>query len=155
MSGFRRHLLDISGSTIASLTATAADGLAYAALVHTLVAWQVMSIGLAAGLGALIGGVIHYSMCRFWVFRRFETSLGWSVATYFAMSGLAAVGHGFLTAWLADYLGAGFGWGLSKAAIWAFWTYPASRYIVFGATRGTPDKPGDPAEEETFDADPR
>lgn len=136
MSAFRRHILDASGSTLASVVATAFDGLVYAALVHTLVAWQAMSIALSAGLAAVIGGVIHYSMSRFWVFRRFEAPLGWSIATYFAMSGLAAVGHGFVTAWLANYLGAGLGWGLSKGVIWAVWTYPASRFIVFGGLAG-------------------
>jgi putative flippase GtrA len=125
-------MLDLSGSSVASLVATAGDGIVYATLVHTLVAWQTLSLGLSAGLAAIIGGVIHYAMCRFWVFRRFRASFGWSAATYFAMSGLAAVGHGFLTAWLADYIGAGFGWGLSKGVIWVFWTYPASRYVVFG-----------------------
>lgn len=136
MSLFGRHLRDASGATVASVLATVFDGLAYASLVHTLVAWQFLSIGVAAGVAAVLGGVIHYSMSRFWVFRRFQAPLGRSIATYFAMSGLAALGHSFLTQWLAGILGAGLGWGLSKAAIWVLWTYPASRYIVFGGLAG-------------------
>jgi len=132
MSRLRNHISDVSGATIASLVATAFDGLVYALLVHTLVAWQTLSLGPAAALAALVGGIIHFSLSRFWVFRRFSAPLGWSLASYFVMSGLAAMGHGFLTAWLANVFGAGFGWGLSKAVIWLLWTYPASRYVVFG-----------------------
>jgi putative flippase GtrA len=148
MSTFRRHLLDISGSTAASLAATGCDGIVYALLVHTLVGWKMLSLGVSAGLAAIVGGVIHYILCRFWVFRRFDASLRWSAVTYFVMSGLAAVGHGFLTEWLAGFIGAGFGWALSKAILWALWTYPASRYVVFGGMAGQqPD-------EEALDADP-
>jgi hypothetical protein len=136
MSSFRRHLLDVSGSSIASFVATAGDGLVYALLVQTLVAWQMLTLGWSAGLAAIVGGLMHYAMCRFWVFRRFDASFRWSAATYFLMSGLAAVGHGFLTEWLATFIGAGFGWGLSKGVIWVAWTYPASRYIVFGGMAG-------------------
>lgn len=148
MSGLRRHILDISGSTVASLVATGFDGIVYAALVQTLVAWQLLSVGVSAGLAAVVGGLVHYVTCRFWVFRRFEASLRWSAVTYFLMSGIAAVGHGFLTEWLAGFLGAGFGWALSKAILWALWTYPASRYIVFGGLAGQE------SDEEVFDAAP-
>lgn len=140
MSSWTRHLLDLTGSSVASFVATAADGIVYVALVHTLVAWQLLSLGVSAGLAAVVGGVIHYSMCRFWVFRRFDASLHWSAAIYFVMSGLAAVGHGVLTEWLASFIGAGFGWGVSKGAIWVLWTYPASRYVVFGGLAGKPSE---------------
>lgn len=128
--------MDVSGSSVASFVATASDGLVYAVLVHTLVAWQLLSVGVSAGLAAMVGGLIHYSMCRFWVFRRFDASLRWSALTYFAMSGLAAVGHGLLVEWLAGFIGAGFGWGASKGVIWVLWTYPLSRYVVFGGLAG-------------------
>lgn len=140
MSALRSHFRDLSGATIASLVATAFDGLVYALLVHTFVAWQTLSLGLAAGLAAVGGGVVHYSVSRFWVFRRFQARLGWSVVCYFVMSGLAALGHGYLTAWLAHSLGAGFGWGVSKAVIWLAWTYPASRFIVFGGLASHPTR---------------
>jgi hypothetical protein len=128
--------MDVSGSSVASFVATASDGLVYAAFVHTLVAWGLLSVGVSAGLAAVVGGVIHYSMCRFWVFRRFDASLRWSALTYFAMSGSAAVGHGLLTEWLAGSVGAGWGWGASKGLIWILWTYPLSRYVVFGGLAG-------------------
>ena len=128
--------MDVSGSTVASFVATASDGLVYAILIYTFVAWQMLSVGVSAGLAAMVGGVIHYSMCLFWVFRRFDASLHWSALTYFAMSGMAAVGHGFMTEWLAGALGAGYGWGLSKGIIWVVWTYPLSRYVVFGGLAG-------------------
>lgn len=140
MSALHSHIRDVSGATIASFVATVFDGFVYALLVHTLVAWHALSLGPAAGLAAVIGGVIHYLISRFWVFRRFQASLGWSVVSYFLMSGLAAVGHGLLTAWLASTLGAAFGWGLSKAVIWLLWTYPASRFIVFGGLASHPPR---------------
>lgn len=130
-STWKRHLLDFSGSSVASIVATVADAALYALLVHTLVNWDVTSLGVAAAVGAMLGGVIHYTMCRFWVFRRFEAPLLRSAVTYFAMSWMAAIGHGFLTDWLAGLFGAAIAWTISKGAFWVIWTYPMSRYVVF------------------------
>ncbi|MFW5968858.1 MAG: hypothetical protein ACOCV2_15135 [Persicimonas sp.] len=128
---FKRHLLDLSGSSVASALATAGDALLYALLVKTLVAWGVTSLGVAAATGALLGGLIHYALCRFWVFRRFEAPLFRSAAFYFAMSWIAAIGHGFATGWLAGFFGAAIAWVVSKGFFWLIWTYPLSRYVVF------------------------
>ncbi len=128
---FKRHLLDFSGSSVASAAATATDAFIYASLVFTLVRWEFVSLGLAAGVGALLGGIVHYTICRFWVFRRFEAPLFRSAAIYFAMSWVAAAGHGFLTGWLAGLAGAALAWAVSKGVIWVAWTYPLSRYVVF------------------------
>ncbi|MFW6057258.1 MAG: hypothetical protein ACOC9W_00240 [Persicimonas sp.] len=133
---FKRHLLDFSGSSVASAAATAADAVLYASLLFTLVRWESVSLGLAAGIGALLGGIVHYTMCRFWVFRRFEAPLFCSVAIYFAMSWVAAAGHGFFTGWLASLAGAGLAWAVSKGVIWVAWTYPMSRYVVFNDSMG-------------------
>ncbi len=118
--------------SVASATATAVDGIIYAVLLWTFVAWDDISVGMAAGMGALVGGGIHYSMSRFWVFERFDAPLKQSAVAYFAMSWLAAAFHGTLTEALVDYLGLSLGWFASKGLVWVFWIYPLSRYVIFG-----------------------
>jgi hypothetical protein len=130
-SDLKRHLLDFSGSSIASALATGADAAIYVVLLYTVVRFDLISLGLAAGLAAVVGGLIHYGLCRFWVFRRFDAPLWKSAIIYFAMSWLAAAGHGFFTGWLAGFAGAAVAWAVSKGLIWVAWTYPLSRYVVF------------------------
>lgn len=135
MSGstdWRTHLRDFWGASIASFLATATDGLIYLVLLWTLVAGDLFGIGVAAGLGALVGGFVHYGLSRWWVFRRFRAPLVQSAATYFAMSWLAALIHGLLTQWLAAGLDPKVAWFVSKGIVWIGWTYPMSRWVVFG-----------------------
>ncbi|QDG50907.1 hypothetical protein FIV42_09225 [Persicimonas caeni] len=132
MKSWKRHLLDLSGASVASATATAVDGIIYAVLLWTFVEWGDISVGMAAGLGAFVGGLIHYSMSRFWVFERFQAPLKQSAVAYFAMSWLAAAFHGTLTQSFVEYLGPSVGWFASKGLVWVFWIYPLSRYVVFG-----------------------
>lgn len=129
--GLRRHLLDFSGTSIASAIATGADAAVYAAMVVTLVHTGAISVGVAAGAAAALGGLIHYGLCRFWVFRRFQASIPSSLMLYLTMSWLAAVGHGVLTQWLSEVVGVAAGWLISKSILWVVWTYPLSRFVVF------------------------
>lgn len=135
-SSWREHLVDFTGSSVASAIATAADGVVYAAILYFL--GEAISIGVAAGLGAVIGGAIHYVLSRFWVFERFDAPILRSAVTYFGMSWLAAVLHGFITAAIAVVWGAAVAWFLSKGIVWVLWTYPMSRFVVFGGI-GTDD----------------
>lgn len=132
MKSLKRHLMDLSGSSVASAAATAVDGLIYVALVATLVESYSMTIGVAAATGAFVGGIVHYTLSRFWVFERFSASLMQSAVTYFTMSWLAAAAHGALTSYLVEALGPSIGWFASKGIVWFCWTYPLSRYVVFG-----------------------
>lgn len=132
MKSWKRHIADLSGMSVASATATAVDGIIYAVLLWTLVAWKDIPVGMAAGIGAFVGGLIHYSMSRFWVFERFQAPLKQSAVAYFTMSWLAAACHGALTQSLVEYLGLSIGWFTSKGLVWVFWIYPLSRYVVFG-----------------------
>ena len=129
--GLRRHLLDFSGLSLASVAATACDAAVYTVLLLTLVRTDILAVGPAAFLGALVGGFVHYGLCRFWVFRRFEASIASSLLLYLVMSWLAALGHGFLTHWLSIHVGVVVGWLISKCVLWVLWTYPLSRYVVF------------------------
>ena len=126
-----RHISDISGMVVASALATGCDAIVYAILILFVVSVDVFSVGVAATVGAVVGGAIHYSLCRFWVFRRFEAPLPSSLALYLAMSWLAAAGHGMLTQWLAGYSDVVIGWAVSKCIFWILWTYPLSRFVVF------------------------
>ena len=129
---WRRHLLDFSGAAGASFAATATDGVVYVALLSTLVERDVLGIGVAAGCGALVGGAIHYVLNRFWVFRRFHAPVAQSALTYFPMSWLAALFHGLATEAFTLWFDPKLAWFCSKGVIWIAWTYPMSRYVVFG-----------------------
>lgn len=128
-----RHILDFSGASIASFLATVADGLLFAALME-LASGQFLGgywTGVAAALAAILGGIIHFSLCRFWVFKRFDAPLRSSIPRYVLMSGSAALLHGVATQLFAGVLLAGFAWFTSKALIYVAFTYPVSRYLVF------------------------
>ncbi len=129
--GLRRHLLDFSGTSAASVVATTTDAVIYTVLLVTVVRSDILAIGYAAAIGAAIGGLVHYGLCRFWVFRRFQASIPASLAAYLAMSWMAAIGHGALTHWLAGSTGVVMSWLISKCVFWIFWTYPLSRFVVF------------------------
>src|SRR5690606_32250516 len=90
------------------------------------------SIGLVAALAAMFGGITHFMLCRYWVFQRHDKSLKESILAYLLMSLGAALAHGVTTHLLAIYGGATLAWFCSKAVIFMFWTYPVSRFVVFG-----------------------
>lgn len=136
MTSWKRQLADLGGASIASAAATLVDGAIYAALVWALVRDGSASIGLAAGIAALFGGVVHFLLNRFWVFGRFHASLKLSALTYFGVSWVGAAIHGVLTGLLVHAIGPPLGrtagWLASKGLIWLVWTYPLTRYVVFG-----------------------
>lgn len=128
----KQHALDISKTGIASLVATLSDGLVFALLVHLSLVESSWSTGLFAFLAAGVGGVIHYSLCSFWVFERFESNHLRAASLYVLVSGMAALLHGFLTQILVIWFVSGVAWGISKVVLFLCWTYPLSRYAVFG-----------------------
>ncbi len=132
MKSWKQHITDLSGASLASLAATVIDGIVYATLLWTLVDRGEISVGMAAGIGAFVGGGVHYTLSRFWVFERFEAPVKQSAVTYFAMSWLGAAIHGTLTGILVKPLGPSVGWAVSKGVVWLLWTYPLCRYVVFG-----------------------
>lgn len=139
----KRHLLDLGGASLASVAATLIDALVYSILLWTLVRNGVFAVGVAAAIAALFGGAVHFVLNRFWVFGRFDAPLKQSAATYFVVSWLGALAHGTFTTILVGAMGtvagASVGWVISKGVIWLFWTYPLSRYVVFGGL-GARDK---------------
>ncbi len=126
----KQHVRDFAGSSVASFLATAADGVVFA-LLMTLASSQLQLAGIFAAAAAVVGGIIHYSLCRFWVFERFDASFTRSIPLYVLMSASAAVAHGIATQLLVLALAPAIAWFVSKAIVYVLWTYPASRYIVF------------------------
>lgn len=136
MKFWKRQLADLGGASIASAAATLVDGVIYTLLLWALVQDGSASVGLAAGIAALFGGVVHFVLNRYWVFGRFHASLKLSALTYFGVSWIGAAIHGVLTGLLVHAigppLGNSMGWLASKGLIWILWTYPLTRYVVFG-----------------------
>lgn len=125
------HVLDLSKTTIASIIATTIDGACFAALMWFASGTSLDVPGLWAGVAAVAGGITHYCLCAFWVFRRFEHRPKRAIPTYILVSGSAAIGHGLLTQGLCLMVPEGWAWGISKVALFLCWTYPLSRYVVF------------------------
>lgn len=132
----KRQLRDLGGASLASGAATLVDALAYSILLWTFGRSGAISVGIAAALAALFGGAVHFLLSRFWVFGRFKAPIKQSVMAYFVVSWLGALAHGAFTTLLVGAMGtvvgASVGWVISKAVIWLVWTYPLSRYVVFG-----------------------
>lgn len=129
----KQHAGDMSKTALASVAATACDG----ALFWALMAWtppEARLPGLFAGLAAALGGVVHFSLCRGWVYERFERALWRSALAYVPMSGGAALAQAAAVGALHRAgLAAGLCWALAKVLIYLLWTYPMSRFVVFGA----------------------
>lgn len=126
----RSHLADFSGVAIASFIATAADGTLFAALTQGGGVYA----GVAAFVAAVFGGAIHFSACRFVVFKRFEAPVQQSLPRYVLMSGAAAVIHSGFVTLLTGMATALVAWFISKGLVYVLWSYPLSRYFVFDGT---------------------
>jgi putative flippase GtrA len=125
----KTHLTDFSGVALASVLATALDGLVFAGLML----WEPSAEhpGVSAAVAAIFGGVFHYTICRFFVFRRFEATFSQSATRYVAMSGSAALIHGAIVSLMSRFFALSLVWLVSKILVYALWTYPLSRYFVF------------------------
>jgi putative flippase GtrA len=129
----KTHLMQFSTAGVASFVATAIDGLMFAQLLVWARAFGLAEmVGVVAAVAALLGGMTHFMLCRYWVFQHHERPLPEAIAAYVVMSLGAALAHGVTTHLLTMYGGATLGWLTSKALIFALWTYPVSRFVVFG-----------------------
>lgn len=131
----KRHLIDIITTALASLVATGVDGVLYAGLLHWTASWGAYRIGLTAALAAFVGGMTHFVLCRIWVFQRYNRPLVGALAAYMVMSGGAALVHGLLTHALSLHVAVSSAWVVSKLVVFLMWTYPMSRFVVFGQLR--------------------
>jgi putative flippase GtrA len=129
----RSHLQDMSKLSVASFLATALDFIVFSLFVRLFE----LPVQRGAVFGSLAGGIFHFSLCRFWVFARFERNLLEAAFRYAIVSGSALVLHSTLTTLLATYLLdiEETAWLTSKFLVFAFWIYPGSKYMVFGRSR--------------------
>lgn len=133
MIDWRQTWRDLSKTTVASIIATALDGLVFLALTHLLPLDELSySVGVRAFVAALIGGVTHYTLCKYWVYGRFARSHRSALPLYVFMSVTAALLHGAITQGLSALWFGAWAWGISKVIIYLGWTFPLSRYVVFG-----------------------
>jgi putative flippase GtrA len=112
---------------VASLLATLMDFTAFTLLIrqlHCPLTW-------AAGLGAFIGAIVHFTLCRHWVFGKNGRGVMDSGARYIIVSGTALVAHAAVTTIMARRIDPEMAWSVSKVAVFTLLTYPASRYFVF------------------------
>jgi putative flippase GtrA len=128
VSSVLRHVRDVGGMGVASGAATVADAVVFASLLRLSPLPLVADVALAA----LVGAFVHFSLCRVWVFSRFNRSLLESLQRYAVMSGIALCLHAEVTTLLARALVPELAWLVSKGAVFALWCYPASRFLVFG-----------------------
>ncbi len=132
-------------ASVSSGVATAADGVAYQAILLL----GTGSYGVAAFVGALLGGVTNFGLNRRWVFaatakglrlQAFEYALT-CLATYAALQTcLLLLVEGFgLSAHLA--------WVPAKVVAWLVVSYPVQRFLVFSGPRRALDDEVEPVSE--------
>ena len=114
--------------SIASAAATLMDLLVFTMMVRVAES----HLAASAALAAFVGALIHFSLCNFWVFGRFNRSFRKSAWRYVMVSGSALIAHTLLTTSLAVVFGAEIAWALSKTTVFLCWIYPLSRFFVFG-----------------------
>ncbi|KAL0226892.1 hypothetical protein P9112_014216 [Eukaryota sp. TZLM1-RC] len=120
-------LFDLGRSTLSSIAATFFDALVFAVSNHIT-----GSVSTSAMLGAILGGSLHYVCCSKYIYNRFPVSRLYSVLFYFFLCWSGATMHMFLTVYLCKYVAAHIAWPLSRACIFVFFTFPLSRFVVFG-----------------------
>lgn len=131
MKALIEHIRDISKMSVASWLATSLDF-----VVFTLFNRGVnLQISTAAALGSLAGALLHFTICRLWVFRHSKQhSLPESLGRYIIVSGGALILHSLATTLLANSIipQEELAWLISKNMVFLFWVYPGTKYMVFG-----------------------
>ncbi|KAL0235232.1 hypothetical protein GEMRC1_001814 [Eukaryota sp. GEM-RC1] len=120
-------LSDLGRTTASSVAATALD-----ALIFSIMHYFTGSIPPSALLGSLLGGAFQYMCCSKYVYNRFSVSRLYSVFFFFFLCWSGATIHMFLTVFLAQYIETYIAWPISRITIFLLYTFPLSRFIVFG-----------------------
>ncbi|MBN1945830.1 MAG: GtrA family protein [Bradymonadales bacterium] len=128
MSFLLGHIRYLGGFGLASILATVADLILFSTLVRN----TGIPLPFDAALGAILGAIIHFTLCRQWVFAGHKRQLLQSASRYILISGVVMVIHSSLTTFLAVFIDPEVGWLISKISCFLLVTYPASRYLVFG-----------------------
>lgn len=151
MRALIEHIRDISKMSVASWLATALDF-----VVFTLFNRGVnIQISTAAALGSLAGALLHFTICRLWVFRHSKKhGVAESLGRYIIVSGGALILHSIGTTLLANFIihQEELAWLISKNTVFLFWVYPGTKYMVFGPgqslKRNSPNFSAQPKQRE-------
>ena len=123
----------IGRAFIASVAATAVDGVAYY-FVITLVLGR---YGVASAAGAVAGAVTNFVLQRNWVFRAKQRHVATQLALY-ALGSAATWASLQAALWVLVeqvHLDAKLAWPPAKAFAWIAVSYPLSRAVVFAEPR--------------------
>ncbi|KAL0230873.1 hypothetical protein GEMRC1_010278 [Eukaryota sp. GEM-RC1] len=115
------------GTTLSSIAATVTDGVCYTILI-------LLSLNIAASafIGSIAGGLVHFTLCRKFVFSNASTSKSYSMVAYFFMWYSGAAIHSFVVYSLSKIVGEFFAWPISRLLLFIFYVFPMNKYIVFG-----------------------
>ena len=123
-----QHSRWVSQSAIASFIATAVDGIVFSALFqifHT-------SVSSMAFFGAFAGGITHFFLVKFWVFRIHHQRLSKEIILYSSVSFVCFVLQSFGVGWFHTIgISASISWLITKVLVFMMWSYPLQRLLVF------------------------
>lgn len=118
----------IGRTALAAGVATGADAALVSFLVHglTFPPWA------ATALGCLLGGVVNFTINRFWTFKSSAPPIGQAGKYVFVSLTSAALNAGGVTVllWIPG-LATMAAWGIARALVFATWNYPLHRGYVY------------------------
>lgn len=128
-------------NVIAAFVATVLDFIA----VNIFVGALGLSPSLATGLGCVVGGVVNFTINRFWVFKSQGAPLG-EGSRYFLVSASSALlnAGGVAVALFIPGLNYRIAWALVRGIVFLGWNFPLQRDYVFN--HGTPAAEPTPVE---------
>lgn len=136
--GFSR----LGPATISAFAATAADF----GLMSFLVSEGLVSASLATALGCLLGGVINFTLNRWWTFgSTARPTLQALRYTIVSVSSALLNSGGVALALLLPIPDYRIGWVVVRGVVFLFWNFPLQRDYVYGRT--SEDKPAVDEEE--------
>ncbi|KAL0217950.1 hypothetical protein RCL1_008798 [Eukaryota sp. TZLM3-RCL] len=119
--------MELGKSGLASIFSTFIDMIVYFAFIRITAI-----VSVAAAIGSMTGGLVHYFLCRSLVFKNSTVSRAYSVFFYFFVSWTGAGLHAFLVSIFSLVFGDFSGWLTSKLLVFVTFSFPLSKYFVFG-----------------------
>ncbi|MCL2822730.1 MAG: GtrA family protein [Polyangiaceae bacterium] len=126
----------LAKASVSSVIATIVDGIVYQAILAVALPY-----GMAAFVGAALGGVTNFTINRWWAFANTNTgpqkSLGLQAFEYAltCLATYAALQICLLVLIEAFDVRAQLAWIPAKAVAWLAVSYPVQRFVVFGKRR--------------------
>ncbi len=125
-----QHSRWVSQSAIASFIATAVDGIVFSLLLQIQIFHT--SISVMAFFGAFAGGITHFFLAKYWVFRIHHQRLSKEIILYATVSFGCFVLQSLGVGWFHNIgISASASWLITKAFVFLVWSYPLQRLLVF------------------------